>query len=42
MINIDLVHEDVREVVALYPFTPELEQEVAERMLSDRRHDPVL
>jgi thioredoxin reductase (NADPH) len=42
MINIDLVYEDVREAVALHPFTPELEQEVAERMLGERRHDSVL
>ncbi|WP_327108117.1 hypothetical protein [Nonomuraea glycinis] len=33
MINIDLVYEDVREAVALHPFTPELEREVAERVL---------
>ncbi|BCJ50231.1 putative FAD-dependent pyridine nucleotide-disulphide oxidoreductase [Actinoplanes sp. NBRC 14428] len=29
MINIDLVHEDVRAAVALHPFTPELEREVS-------------
>lgn len=33
MINIDLVYEDVREAVARHPFTPELERQVAERVL---------
>lgn len=38
MINIDLVHEDVRNAVAVYPFTPELERQVTERVLGARRH----
>ncbi|MEU0477842.1 hypothetical protein ABZ260_01465 [Streptosporangium sp. NPDC006013] len=38
MINIDLVHEDVRNAVAVYPFTPELERQATERVLDARRH----
>jgi thioredoxin reductase len=37
-INFDLVDEDTARAVALHPFTPELEQEVCERVLGDRRH----
>ena len=37
-INFDLVEEDIARAVAAYPFTPELEQEVCERVLGDRRH----
>jgi thioredoxin reductase len=37
-INIDLVDEDTARAVALHPFTPELEREVCERVLGDRRH----
>jgi thioredoxin reductase len=37
-INVDLVEEDTARAVALHPFTPELEREVCERVLGDRRH----
>lgn len=37
-INFDLLDEDTAQAVALHPFTPELEQEVCERVLGDRRH----
>ena len=37
-INLDLVDEDTARAVALHPFTPELEQQVCERVLGDRRH----
>ncbi len=37
-INADLINEDTARAVARYPFTPELEQEVCERVLGDRRH----
>ncbi len=33
--DIDLVHEDVRNAVAAQPFTPELEREVSARVLVD-------
>jgi thioredoxin reductase len=37
-INFDLVDEDTAKAVAAYPFTPELEQQVCEQVLGDRRH----
>lgn len=37
-INFDLIDEDTARAVAAHPFTPELEQEVCERVLGDRRH----
>jgi thioredoxin reductase len=37
-INFDLINEDTERAVAQFPFTPELEQEVCERVLGDRRH----
>ena len=37
-INFDLVDEDTARAVASHPFTPELEREVCERVLGDRRH----
>ncbi|HEY4453589.1 MAG TPA: NAD(P)/FAD-dependent oxidoreductase [Pseudonocardiaceae bacterium] len=37
-INFDLVDEDTARAVALHPFTLELEREVCERVLGDRRH----
>ena len=36
-INFDLIDEDTARAVALHPFTPELEQQVCERVLGDRR-----
>ncbi|HEY4018200.1 MAG TPA: NAD(P)/FAD-dependent oxidoreductase [Pseudonocardiaceae bacterium] len=37
-INFDLVDEDTARAVAAYPFTPEMEREVCDRVLADRRH----
>ena len=37
-INMDLVEKDPARAVARYPFTPELEQQVCEQVLGDRRH----
>ncbi|GAA1452321.1 hypothetical protein [Nocardiopsis tropica] len=38
VVNTDLVAEDVRHAVAAAPFSAEMEREVSERVLGERRH----